>query len=94
MIVHLVASAVYWFNTFPPSTPGSVLLDKKIARQLVIGTVVDYNNFPCLQPGEYVQVNQEDKPLNMNDSNRTVGVIFIGTQYNLQGGYFFEILLT
>ena len=30
----------------------------------------------------------------MIDINQTVGSIVLGHQYNLQGGYFFEILLT
>ena len=62
--------------------------------QLIFGNTVDYKNVCRLQPGEYVQVHQEDEPLNTIDINRTVGEIALGPQYNLQGGYFFEILLT
>ena len=47
-----------------------------------------------IQPGEYVQVHQEDEPRNTIDINRTVSAISLGPQYNLQGGYFFESLLT
>ena len=50
--------------------------------------------FCRLQPGEYVQVHQEDEPRNTIYINRTVCAIALGSQYNLQGGYFFESLLT
>ena len=39
-------------------------------------------------------MHQEDEPRNTIDINRTVGAISLGPQYNLQGGYFFESLLT
>ena len=39
-------------------------------------------------------MHQEDKPRNTIDIDRTVGAITLGPQYNIQGGYVFEILLT
>ena len=39
-------------------------------------------------------MHQEDEPRNTIDINRTVSAIALGPQYNLQGGYFFESLLT
>ena len=39
-------------------------------------------------------MHQEDEPQNTTDIDRTVGAIALGPQYNLQGGYFFESLLT
>ena len=56
MIVHLVASAIFWINAFPPSTPGAGLSDTKGPRQLILGNTVDYKKVCRLQPGEYVQV--------------------------------------
>ena len=45
MIVHLVASAIFWVNAFPPSTPGAGLSDTKGPGQLIIGKTVDYKRF-------------------------------------------------
>ena len=39
-------------------------------------------------------MHQEYEPRNKIDINRTIGAITLGPQYNLQGGYFFESLLT
>ena len=39
-------------------------------------------------------MHQGDEPRNTIDINRTVGTIALGPQYNLQGGYFLESLLT
>ena len=39
-------------------------------------------------------VHQEDEPQNTISIHQTVGAIDLGPQYNLQGGYFFESLLT
>ena len=39
-------------------------------------------------------MHQEDKLQNKIAINQTVGAIALGPQYNLQGGYFFESLLT
>ena len=94
MIVHIVASAIFCINAFPPSTPGAGLSDTKVLGQLILGNTVDYKNVFCLQPGEYVQVHQEDEPRNTIDIDRIVKAIALGPQYNLQGGYFFESLLT
>ena len=57
-------------------------------RQLVLGNVVDYKKFFCLHPGEYVQVHQDDEPRDTIDIYQTVRAIFLGPQYNLQGGFF------
>ena len=93
MIVHLVASAIFWLNVFPPSAPGSRLSEKKGPGQLILGNTVDYKKVCRLQPGEYAQVHQEDEPRNTIDIDRTVGAITLGPQYNLQV-FFFESLLT
>ena len=94
MIVHLVASSVFWLNAFPPSTPGAGLSDTKSTGQLILGNTVDYKKVCRLHPGEYFQVHQEDEPQNTIDIDQTISEISLGPQYNLQGGYFFEILLT
>ena len=62
--------------------------------QLILGNTDDYKKVCHLQPREYVQVHQEDEPRNTIDIDRTVGAIALGSQYNLQGGYVFERLLT
>ena len=62
MIVHIVASAIFWLNKFPPSTPGAELPDKKGPGQLILGNRVNYKKVFFLQPGKYVQVHQEDEP--------------------------------
>ena len=89
MIVHLVASVIFWINAFPPSTPGALLSDIKVHGQLILGNKVDYKKFFRLQPGEYVQMHQEDELRNTIAIKRTVGAIALGPQYNLQGGYCF-----
>ena len=88
MIVNLVASSIFWINVFPPSTPGAGLSDTKGPRQLVIGNMVDYKKVCRLHLGEYVQVHQVDEPCNKIAIDRTVGAIYLGRQYNIQGGYF------
>ena len=62
IIVHLVASSIFWLNEFPPSTPGSGLSDTKGPVQIILGNTVDYKNNFRLQPGEYVQIHQEYEP--------------------------------
>ena len=94
MIVHLVASAIFCLNAFPPSIPGAGLSDTKGPGQLILGNTVNYKKVFRLRPGEYVQVHQEDESRNKIDIDRTVNAIARGPQYNLQGGYFFESLLT
>ena len=39
-------------------------------------------------------MNQEYESRNTIDINRTVGAIALGPKNNLQGGYFFEMILT
>ena len=39
-------------------------------------------------------MHQEDEPRNTIAIDQTVGAFALGHQYNLQGGYFFEIRLT
>ena len=51
IIVHLLASAIFWINAFPPSTPDAGLSDTKYPGKLVLGTVVYYKKFCRLQPG-------------------------------------------
>ena len=69
MIVHLVASAIFWINAFPPSTPGAGMSEKKGPGQFILGNTVDYRKVCRLQPVEYVQVHQEDEPQNIIDCN-------------------------
>ena len=57
MIVHLVASYIFWLNVFPPSTPGAALSDTKGPRQLILGNTVGYKKVFRLHPVEYVQVH-------------------------------------
>ena len=94
MIVYLVSSAIFWLNEFPPRTPGAGPSETKGPGQLIFGYTADYKKVFRLHPGEYVQVHQEDEPRNTIDINRTVGTIALVPQYNLQGGYCFESLLT
>ena len=89
MIVHIVASYICWINAFPPPTPGAGLSDTKGPGQLILRNMVNYKKVCRLQPGEYLQVHQEDEPQNTIAIDRTVCAIALGTQYNLQGGYFF-----
>ena len=93
MIVHLFASAIFWLNAFPPPTPGAGLSDTKGTGKLILRNTVDYKTVCRLQPGEYVQVHQEDKPRNTIAIEQTVSAIALGPQYNLQEGYLFKILL-
>ena len=51
MIVHLVASAIFWINAFPPSTHGAGLSYTKGPGQLILGNTVDYKKVFCLQIG-------------------------------------------
>ena len=94
MIVHLVASAIFWLNEFSLSTPGAGISDTKGPGQLILGYTVDSKKIFYLKPGEYVQVHQEDQPPNKIDIDQTAGTIALGPEYTLQGGYFYESLLT
>ena len=94
IIVHLVASAILWLNTFPPSTPDAGLSDTKFPGQLILVNTVELKKFFRLHPGEYVQVHQEDEPRNTISIDQTVVAIALGPQYNLQGGNVFESLIT
>ena len=67
MIVHLFASEFFWFNAFPSPTTGTGLSDTKVPGKRFLGTVVNYKKVFRQQPGEYVQVHQEDKPRNTID---------------------------
>ena len=67
MIVHIVASAIFWLNKFPPSTPGTGLSDTKGPGKLILGNTDYYKKVCRLHPGEYVQVHQEDEPRNTID---------------------------
>ena len=51
MIVHLVASDIFWLNAFPTSTPGAVLSDTKGPGQLILVNTADYKEVCHLQPG-------------------------------------------
>ena len=62
MILNLFASAIFGLNAFLQSTPGAGMSEKKGTRQLILGNTVNCKKFCRLQPGEYVQVHQEDEP--------------------------------
>ena len=62
IMVHPVASAIFWLNAFPPSTPVALSSDTKSPEQLILGNKVNYKTFCRLQSGEYVQLHQEDEP--------------------------------
>ena len=64
MIVHLVATAVFWLNDFPLSEPGAGMPNTDGPGKIILGTVMYYKNVCCLHPGKYVQVNQYDEPWN------------------------------
>ena len=51
VIVHIFASAIFWLNAFPPSSPGAGLSDAKGTGQLILGNKVNYKNVCLLQPG-------------------------------------------
>ena len=82
----MVASAIFLINTFPPSKPGAGMSNKKGPGQIVLGTVVNYKKVYLLHPGKYVHLHQEDESWNTTDIDQTVRAIFLGPQYNLQGG--------
>ena len=84
MIIHIVATAIFCLNTFPPSKPGTGLSNTKIPGQLVIRTILYYKNVFRLQTVKYDQVHQEDETWNTIDIDQTVGAIFLFPQYNLQ----------
>ena len=80
MIVHLVASVMFWLNAFLPSKPGMGLYNTKRLRKLVLGTIVIYKKVLHLHPGEYVKVHKEDEPRNNIDKYQTGRKIVLGTQ--------------
>ena len=92
MMVHLVTTAIFWLNYSPPSKPGAGLYNTKIPGNFFLRTIVDYNNFCRLQPGEYVQIHQEYEPWNTIAIDQTVIAIILEPQYNLQGGFFKRLL--
>ena len=51
MIIHIVATAIFWLNIFPPLKPGAGMSNTKVPIQLVPGTVVDFKKFCRLQLG-------------------------------------------
>ena len=55
---------------------------------------MDHNKVFRLHTGEYVHVHQEDETQNTIDIYWSVRAIVLVPQYNLQGGYFFENILT
>ena len=84
----------FWINAFPPSKLGSGKSAAKDPWQIILGTAGDYKKVFRLQPGEYFQVHQEYEPQDTINIYRSVRAIILVPQYNLQGGYLFEILLT
>ena len=56
--------------------------------------MVDYKKVFRTQPGEYVQMHQEDERHKTINIDRNFGVIVLGPQYKLQERYLFESLLT
>ena len=69
-------------------------VQQQIPWKIVLGTVVEYKKVFRIHQGEYVQVHQEDEHRNKIHIYRTVRAIVLGPQYSLQGGYFFESVLT
>ena len=65
MIAHLVASDIFWINSFTPSTTGTVLSDKKGPGQLIFGNMVDYKRFSASS-----QENMSRRINNMNPETR------------------------
>ena len=90
--VHLVAYAIFWINSFSKSTPDAVLSDTKGPIQLFLGAMVNYKKIFGLQPGKYIQVHQNYEPCNTIAINWTVCAIVLGPQYNLQEGFFKNLL--
>ena len=75
VIVHLVASAIFWLDLFPSSTPGAGLLYTKGTEQLILANTINYKMVCRLHPGEHFQVHQEDEPRNTIAIDRNVGAI-------------------
>ena len=67
----------------------TVLSNTEGIIKIFIGTIVDCKKFSRLHPGEFFQVRQDDEPRDTIYIGRTVRAIVLGTQYNLQGDYFF-----
>ena len=59
MIIHIVATAIFWLNTFPPLKPGTGISNSKVPEQLFLGTVVYYKKVCRLHAGKYFQLHQE-----------------------------------
>ena len=93
MIIHIVATSIFWLNAFLLSKTFTVISNTKVPGQLVLVAVVDYKKIFCLCTGEFFQVHQNYEPRNTIDIDQMVVEINLGPQYNLQGGYLFEILL-
>ena len=60
MIVHLVSTAIFWLNYFPPSKPGLGLSNTKVLKQFVPGNVVEYKKVYYLHLVKYVELHEED----------------------------------
>ena len=88
IIVHLVVTAIFLLNAFPPSKPDARFSNSKVPGNIFLGTIVDYKKVCRLHPGEHLQVHQEYEHWKKIDINQTVGAIVLGPQYNLHGGYF------
>ena len=57
MVVHLVATAIFWTNAFTPSKHATGLYSTKYPRKLVLGTILQYKKVLRLYLGKYFQLN-------------------------------------
>ena len=85
----MVKNCALWINRFPAK--GGVT--NVSPRTLMTGIKLDYSKHCRLPFGSYVQVHNEASPTN-SPTARTIGVITLGPNVNLQGGYKFLNLWT
>ena len=70
------------------------MTNTKIPVKIALGNILDCKKVCRLHPGEYFWLHPYDEPWNTIDIYQKVREIVLGPQYNLQGGYLFEILMT
>ena len=91
LTIHIIVlQKVKLLNFFPTKGGGSETLSPKT---IMSGEILDYKKHLSLQIGQYCQVNEEDDPINIQNS-RTKGAISLGPSVNLQGGFKFMDLNT
>ena len=83
--IELVASQVFWWNSFAKTTGVSETLSP---RTIITGLTLDFTKHLKLQFGEYVQTHEETD--NTTGTPRTIRAIALHpTGNNTQGGYLF-----